>query len=318
MIQRGGSALLIVVALFVAVINTVYVGNNTIYASGLAEKRRKAHHAILTNTPPKGGWDAQGANGVNIRVGVVYAAEFTSRSTGIDVLKVYKLLDFATLFALVIGFAAFLGRRCGPTMALAGTLYLAAILPLTYEFHAFHPWDKPSWLLWLVGIWACAERRLAIVALATIVGVVVKYDILTLPLLYVLAWTTRTERVRPILEGGTVLAAGLLVFVALNHLLPGGHAPRDAAATAMRNLADLARSHITYAPLLAFTLPLLLAAIGWPKGDRFARAAFITALLTALPLFLLTNFREVRAEIMLLLLMAPLSLAGLARITPRT
>lgn len=313
---RLAMLLLLALALFVAVTNTVYVGDNTIYSSGLAEKRRFAHDILLNNAPPPGGWAAHGANGMNIRVGVVYAAEAASRVFRIDVLTIYRLIDLATLTLLVTTFAAFINRLAGPRDALLATLYLASILPLTYEFHVFHPWDRPSWLFWMAGIWACQARRPLLLAAIVILGVTVKYDIIVLPLLYILAWSRRDDLVRPLLQGAAIMACGLATFVALNYLLPGGHSERDVGSFLARNWSYALRAHVTYAPTLAFLLPATLALIGWRNGDRFARAAFLSAIVVAVPLVGLTNFEEVRAEIMLLLLMAPLALAGLSRLLP--
>lgn len=306
--------LLLALALFVAVTNTVYVGENTIYANAVAEKRRVFHDAVLNNAPPAGGWSAHGANGMNIRVGVVYAAEAASRLSGIDVLKLYKLIDLVSLIALVVAFTAFVARLAGPRGALLATLYLAAILPLTYEFHVFHPWDKPSWLLWMAGIWATHARRPLLLAAIVVIGVTVKYDIIVLPLLYILAWCRRDDLAKPLLQGAVIMACGLATFVALNLLLPGGHSERNIAAALVRNFSYALRAHVTYAPTVAFLVPAILALIGWTSGDRFARSAFLTAIAVAGPLVALTNFEEVRAEIMLLVLITPLALVGLGRV----
>ena len=72
--------------------------------------------------------------------------------------------------------------------------------------------------------------------------------------------------------------------------------------------------NLRYPPLLAFGLPLGLAIYGWRTGDQFSRAGFLMALAILLgPLFLLTNFEEVRAEMGALFLLLPLALAGLER-----
>jgi hypothetical protein len=66
------------------------VGNVTIYAKELEQKREDLHHAILANEAPGGkSWAAAGAATTNLRVGVVYLAEGIRKTSGLSLSKVY-------------------------------------------------------------------------------------------------------------------------------------------------------------------------------------------------------------------------------------
>lgn len=311
------TAVFVLLSVFIALMNTKYVGEHTIYSGESREVRLRFHQNLLTNTAPPNGWGAVGANGTNIRVGVVYVADAVSRLSGIDVLKVYRLLDLTFLSVLLVGLGLYLKRLTDPGMALIGYLYVAAMLPLTYEFHAFHPWDRVSWVLWLIGIWFCYTDRPVLLGLTVVVGVVVKYDIVVLPLLYALTHLRRTAYVRPLLVTGLTTTVGLAVYVTLLINIPGGNEPRGVLTQLSRNLSQFLESPLIYPPVMVFAIPIGLAVLGWRNADRFARASSAMAALTAVPLVALTNFQEIRAEVMLLLLLLPCALVGLTRLLER-
>ena len=67
-------------------------------------------------------------------------------------------------------------------------------------------------------------------------------------------------------------------------------------------------------PTLAFGLPIVLAILGYKSSDQFIRASVWFARMITVILIAASNFEEVRAEQMLIPLLAPAALYGLRRI----
>jgi len=297
-----------------------WVGDSTIYAERWVAAREEAHAALLHNRLPAGApsWESVGMNGLNVRVGVVYLAEGIHRVSGIRVVHVYHLIDSAALFASFLLLFVLLARRAPASHALIGVLFVATVLPLTYFLHRYHPWDRASMCLWIGLIMLLERRRLGAFALLLPLAVVVKYDVAVLPGLYFLLEVDREHWSRVTLRTIALLVLSFGTYALLLHLLPGGAEPRHPLAQILRNLTVLREMHLRYPPLLMFGGAAALAAYGIPVADRFARACAIFSLVVAVPLAVLTNFVEVRAETMLLLLLLPAMMAGLDRLLAGT
>ena len=289
-----------------------YVGGETIYAPEISAERDLAHQLILTNQLPTGRtWSSYGLAGDNARALTVYLAEGIHRSLDLSLRKTYFLIDTLALFASLLGLYAFLRTFAIPALALLGLLYFCLVLPLTYALHVFHPWDRLSVLCWIGSLYFLSTNRLWAFAAILVVGILVKYDMVLLPVLFFLAYWRRERAVRV-----SAITLGLLLlsfgtYVALSLHFGAGVGPRDPWHQVTRNLRHLTEQPLLYPPFLAFTLPCLLAVLGWRTADRFARAAAVFGGLLVVPLFLATNFAEVRAEVPLLLLWLPCALAGL-------
>ena len=164
------------------------------------------------------------------------------------------------------------------------------------------------------GLRRASTRSLLVAAVAT------KWDAVVLPGLYVLAWAT-SENWRSVIGKAAVLfAVSISTYALLRLLLPGGFAEKDLMEILLFNLKDILVRHITYPPVLAFTLPVILLFIGIWRADRYSRASAVFGLLIFLPLFLGTVFREVRAEMIVLIAILPAALHGITRTldTPAT
>jgi hypothetical protein len=299
-----------------------WVGYSTIYADAFVANRLIIHNAVLHNEPPPGKkWDDIGGNSTNVRIVAVYLAEGLHRVTGLPVPKVYVLLDTVALFASLLVLFAYLRKWVSAPLCLVGVLYFGITAILTYQRHYFHPWDRLSLLCWLLGAIFVRDDRFGGLAVLLPVAVGVKFDIVALPVLYWLARCTR-ERWRSVTL--RALALALLsgaTMLALTRLLPGG-ADKLGSRTLweftrwqlVQNWRDFTGLWMAYPPLLAFGLPLLLASVGLRGADRFLRASFLFSICLCVPLILHTNFVEVRAEVMILVLVLPTALLGLARL----
>lgn len=307
-------ALLVLLAGVVTIIEVNFVGDATLYSLHNNATREESHERIVHNRAPEGGWGAEGLNGTNIRIAVPYLVEFLHQVTPFRVLQLYKGVDTICLWLSLIVFFAYLQKWFTVREGLIAWLYLAAILPLTFAFHSYHPWDRPSFLAWLLAFWAARSQRFWLFCLVSAVAVLIKYDAAILPVFYLLANFDRKNWLKILVQAGALGVGLLAIYAGLRALLPGGFAPHDFGAIALRNLAMIARNPISYTPFLAFGLPVLLGIFGYKIADRFVRASFCFGGIILALLFIATNFEEVRAEIMVFPLLAPAALLGVRRL----
>ena len=320
-------AAFIVLCLFTLLATVVlqrWIGALTVYAPDVEAKRLELHSAILANKPPAGRtWESLGARNTNTRVATVWLAEEMHRIVGVPVLKAYFVIDTASLWISLLLLFWLLRQWFEPIYCVVGVLYFIAILPLTYLFYFFHPWDRLSQCLWIL-IFLCIKREwLGGLAMTLAASMVVKYDTVPVPAIYWLANVTRATLVPVTLRalGLSVLAIGILM--GLVALFPAGaSAPPsvgDAWARIAYNIESLAKMKLIYPPLLMHGLPTVLALVGWSRADRVARSGVVVGLACLVPLwFAGSNFHEVRAQAPLTVLLLPAALFGLQRILGRS
>src|SRR5437868_11233242 len=185
-----------------------WIGEVTLYQPALAERKMALHEAILRNRLPEHtSWTQLGAaNGSNIRIAPVYFAEAVWRATGLSVLKTYKLIDTIALFVTFLLLFAYLHQTSSTVYALVGLLYVAAILPLTYFFAYFQPWDRPSLVCWLALLMLLRRQRLVAFTVLLAFSITIKYDTLLLPGLYLFANATRRNWRQPALRSALMCA----------------------------------------------------------------------------------------------------------------
>jgi len=297
-----------------------WIGALTVYAPDVEAKRLELHSAILANQPPAGGtWESLGARNTNTRVATVWLAEEMHRIAGIPVLKAYFAIDTLSVWISLLLLFWLLREWFDPICCLVGMLYFVSVLPLTYLFYFFHPWDRMSQCLWIL-IFLCIKRGwFTGLAVTLAASMVVKYDTVPVPAIYWLANVTRTAFVSVTLKALGLSLMAIAILVGLVALFPAGAStppnPGDALARMAYNVESLARMKLIYPPLLMHGLPALLAFVGWSRADRVARAGVIVGLAVLVPLwFAGSNFHEVRAQVPLTILLLPAALFGLQRI----
>lgn len=288
-----------------------WIGDVTIYQPVNRAKAEVLHRSILANEPPAGlAWDSLGANGTNIRVGAVFIAEGVHRAVGLSIPKTYLLLDTIFLAVGILLFARFLATWFRDEYVLLGTLYLIAVLPLTYFLVSYHPWDRLALVFWTMMLLALRTNRLLLFALLLPLSVVIKYDTVVLPGLYFLANVTPATWRRTTLTTLGLFVLSFGTFFGLITMLPGGFAAHSIAKQIASNIDHMREFSLWYPPLLAFGVPLLLAGIGFRHADRFQRACAVFGILLFVPLFLQAFFAEFRAQVPSLLLLLPCALRG--------
>ena len=297
-----------------------WVGDSTIYAKSLEQKREEMHFGILSNEAPGGGsWGAVGGLSIQTRVGVVYLAEGLRNLTGLSVAKIYKLTDTFFLFLTLLALFFYLRRWLPDTFCLVGVLYFSVCLPLTYPFQLFHPWDRPQLALWIGLLYLVAERRLLLVALGLALSILVKFDTVLLPFFYFMVHYSRRQWARVILESGMLTVVAFGTYGALGWYFP---APLDvsrftlagAYETLVENLRALMSMNMRFPPLLVHLLPLLLALTSVRSQARFAQASVIFAIALSLVFILFTRYEEVRAHMVVLVLLLPSALLTLSQL----
>ena len=208
----------------------------------------------------------------------------------------------------------YLLRTSPSSYAIIGVLYFAAIMPLTYFFAYFHPWDRVSLVCWIILLMLLRSERLVWFTCLLAFTITVKYDVILLPGLYLLANITREKRSRVVLHTAVMFAVAFGVWLGLRFLIHDGFEPRNILGQAHRNLVQMRKNFLCYPPTLGLLLPAILAFIGFRNSDSFSRASVLFGILLLIPLFLATNFIEIRAELPVLVLMLPSAMIALHRL----
>ena len=294
------------------------IGRETVYSEELEARRLLIHDAILKNRLPDGveSWAELGANGINIRIATVFLAEAMHRILGISVDHSYWFIDTISLFLALILIYYFFSHWLPPNYAVLGVLYVGTVLPLTYLFVLFHPWDRLSLLSWVVLLILVRDRRTVLLAIALAFSVTIKYDVVLVPGLYWLAHVNRRRFVRTSLETAALFVVSFGVYFGLRAVFPGGFGGTNMTGHIVQNLeriVELARYFppIAYPPLLVFFLPVLLIIFRFPKDDQFLAASIVFSGGLLCYFFIASRFEEVRAHMPLLIMTLPAALLGL-------
>ena len=299
-----------------------WVGELTIYNEKLREKRALMHKAMINNELPEGKtWGDYGANGINRRIFVVYLAEYVHRLSGLSLCHVYKAFDYIFLFLCFPCIFFYLRNWVDEEYCLIGILYTAVVFVMTYHFHYFHPWDRISLLSWILLIYLIRERRTVLFAVLLAFFVTIKYDVKVAPFLYFLYNYSKLDRRK------TIFITILLFFISfgmdelLMLLFPmvDVQYPFTESIISIKNQIAInyrhfKQLHFAYPPLLMFLIPCLLAPAYWDKKDKFTKSSVLFAFLLFIPHSLFANFREVRAETMILVLLLPSALLSLKKL----
>lgn len=300
----------------VAAINVFWVEAATIYSPDNAGRREVLHHAVLSGELPAGAasWDELGANTVGLRLAVPWLAERIHVATGVSLGAAYQLIEFvATMGTLALLFLL-LARELPKEHAILGCLYLAAVLPLSAFLHYFQPWDKPALAFWIAGAMLILADAVVPATVVVAIAVLVKFDAVVLPVLYVLANMRRLKPRALALRSLPLWVASIVPFAVLQGLRPAASEPRDLVAQAIDNIAAFRDTWFAYPPMIGFLLPVTLGALGFSRASREQRSMYVFALGVLGILAATTNFVEIRAEFAPLTLMLPCALVGLGRI----
>ena len=300
----------------VTLTNQMWVGRSTIYSDSKVDARERLHGIVFANRLPDGvpSWSSIGANGMNVRVLTVWVAEGLHRATGQPLARCYWALETAALFLCCLLLFAFVQSCTGTGFAFCALLFYGSVLPLTYLFHYFHPWDKPSLAAWLGALICARHQRWGILAVVLTVGMFIKYDLIIFPLLVFLAERRHSGWRKSLTVAASLFLLALSVHVFLRWIVPGGFEPRPWIDQVALNLRGFRMYPLQYPPFLALGIPALLAAVGYSRADDFARAGIATAAVMVVLFFFQVNFVEFRTQVALLPLLLPGAAYGARRL----
>lgn len=313
-VRAFASALLLCLMAAITLAMQSWVGDQTIYAKALDDKREAFHFAILKNEAPGGGsWSSVGAQSIQKRVGVVYLAEYIRAHSSLTVKQIYKLLDSVFLFLALIGLYFFLRNWLPDLYCLVGVLYFSSFLPLTYHFQLFHPWDRIQLAGWILLLWLIYTRSFFALAVVLILSILIKFDTVLLPFLYGLVHFRRTDKLRVAVEVGLLLTVGFGTYVALGVMFP---APLDQSHFTIHGVLSMFEANtraigelrLRYPPLLVYMVPLALVFFGLRSRPRFVWASVVFGLMLTLIYATFIHYEEVRTHIVVLVLLLPAAL----------
>ena len=220
----------------------------------------------------------------------------------------YLALQFAAIFGFLAIFDRFQRTWLPPAWAVAGTLFAAALHPITYRFYWYQP-DSPTDLFaWALGGWLTVTGRdawlLPLVALATLN----RETAVFIPVMYVALRWNDPARDRMFLRAAGMFVCWLVPFLGIRSLVGERRWTVDIAEVMRDNLQP---SWILYAG--AFLLPLVtLPWIGWSRRPPELRRLALALLATYLPLqFVFGRIREVRLLLPLAVALVPLAMLAL-------
>jgi hypothetical protein len=303
----------------ISAVNVLWIGSATIYSPEREAQRAMLHRAVLDGELPEGAasWSSLGANSIALRPGVPWLADKLSRSMHLDLGRSYQFIEFASVMLALAVLFGLLRRTLTLPMALIGCLYVSALLPLSYFMHYFHPWDKTSLALWLTAVVLLLADRVFTASLIIALAVVVKFDVVVIPMLYVLLFARAMHWRRFLPRLALLCGAAVIPFTALLMLRPAAEEPRDLVEQFTQNAQTFVDKWYMYPPLIGLALPMIMGAIGFRRASHDERALYVFAITIAAILFVTTNFIEIRAEFVPMALSLPCAAHGLDRFFDR-
>jgi hypothetical protein len=299
----------------ISIVITKWVGDLTIYADSVSDRRLLAHTAILNNEAPGGGtWKQAGMNSTNVRVATVYVASKLSSLTSLSINRTYALIDLLCLMASLAMIFRIHALWLSSEQAFAGIFLFAALLPLTMLFAYFHPWDRPSLLLWSLMIYFAATERFVLFVCMLALAVVVKFDSITAAALLIFVGFSRQHNFQVLGKFFIASIVGLSMVILLTSLIPNGFEPVDYLALAKKNLASALSMGPFYPPLLVYGLLVPAGLVGWQESHGMPKRLFVCGLALLVPHVLFTNFEEIRAQVGSIVCMLPLAVVGLTKL----
>jgi len=318
--------LLVAFAFVITMVLQGWVGRHTIYEDSLNELRLEFHNAILEDKLPEWypAWATPGSNATTARVFVVFLADLIHQITGLDLNRIYWLIDSTCLFAIIIALLTYLKKWFDNLYCTIGVLYFCSILPLTYFLYDFHPWDRLSLLVWIFLLYLIREEKIVAFVGVLAISITIKADTVLLPGLYFLYRISREHWQKTSVTTLFMFTVSFGVYFLLLYMRPGGTDSgiyEQVLIQVKRNFGDMLGYHLKYPPFLGLSIPVLLAFLGLrsKEKDRFALACTIFAFALVVPSFLFARFVEFRLLMPVLVLMLPSSLLGLKLILqPKT
>ena len=307
-------------SLILSITLQIYIGNANIYFSREASGNSywvDQHEGVLRNQLPNGKtWDGIGMNGVNIRIGVVYFADWISKFIRWPIMKTYRWIDNCFLVATFFFLYFVLELWLGSNRAFIGVFYYAFSQITSYFPLHWHPWDRPSHFLWLLSLFLLFKKRDILLWLIVMLGMLIKYDLIMISGVYFLANISKTNWRKPLVVSCLLFFSCASLLWLLIQIFPGGFPDTAKGESHFSkliafNIQKFLEVPLAYPPLLVFSLPLLLGFWGWKKASQFEKSGYLIGSFALPGYFCTSYFGETRAEMPLLLMILPCALRAI-------
>ncbi|MGD8276970.1 MAG: hypothetical protein PVH00_03040, partial [Gemmatimonadota bacterium] len=241
----------------IASVNVFWVGGATLYSASMQERRESLHRAVLSGELPAGvgSWNEVGANTAALRPAVPWLAEQTASVTGLRLATAYQLIEWTSIAIAIAMLFLILHRFVSLERALIGCLYVGVVLPLSYMAHYFQPWDKPALALWLAAAFLLLTDAVIPAGAVIALAVLVKFDAVVLPALYMLLYAGRGKASRFATRSAYLWLTALVPFALLQWLRPGASEPRHPVGQLTANAGVFREMWYAYPPMIGFLLP---------------------------------------------------------------
>jgi len=326
---------------FIAVLTTSlqhWVGSATLYSDTLAAMRQETHDIIVRREAqtPDSNLLELGSYGNECRIVIPWLVEGLARFAGnrsSDIPAIYYYVDYICLYLSFLLFWLYLRHWFDELRSLLGLAYVAVALITTYSEHFFHPWDRPTFVLWIAMAMLVREDRLWAYLAVLALTLCTKFTAVLFPGFYALVKGLGWAQIRRPRFYLSLLAQGMVIvacYAFLNHFafISGSALATSYFDKAQKVIAEnwkiIAAYKFAHPVFLLIACPLMLIPFGWPDLDHYMRSCVKFAILFLLIHFLISFFVESRAQAGVLIFLMPPALRGLdallgdeSRIEPR-
>ncbi len=319
-----GLALLIYIAVLTTTLQH-WVGQSTLYSAENAAIRLKVHDLLVRRSAetPTTNLSTLESYGNERRVVIPWLAESITRIVGrreTTLPAVYYYLDYAFLYLSFLLFWFYLRRWFGGVDCLLGLSFLAVAMITTYHVHFFHPWDRATFLLWLILTMLVRDDRMAAYLPVLALALCTKFTAVLFPLFYLLL---RLKDRSPLRDRRTwlMLGAQMVVIFLCNALLnyvsfvPASRLA-DSYLALTRNIMRMdayfaVQLRFAHPAFLMFVCPAMLITWRWKHLNDFMRRSSLFGAFVLVVHFAFSYFVESRAQAVALIFLIPPALSSL-------
>jgi hypothetical protein len=315
---------------FIAVLTTSlqhWVGQSTIYSEKYASIRPKVHDLLVRRTGETADNNLRDLEsfGNERRVVIPWIAEGLVRLVGnreTSLPAIYYYMDYLFLYLSFLAFWFYLRRWFDQVYCLLGLSFLAVVFITTYHLHFFHPWDRPTFLLWIILAMLVRDDRMLIYLPVLALTLCTKFTACLFPVFYLMVnakrgWLSLNRRVWSMVavQAGVILACNFL----LNYL---SITPAEKlVGTYLSLMEDIFRMDLYFFSLymfahpafLMFICPVFLIPWRWKELDHFMRSSALFGGGVLLVHLCFSYFVESRALAVALVFLIPPAMRSLEK-----
>lgn len=192
----------------------------------------------------------------------------------------YVFLDLSGIFFLLVGVFKILEQWFRREYALLGSLFCAAVLPVTFFEHYYQPWSFWEAALYSFGLWLVSKNRRVwlggIVFLASInreTGLILAAAFFVISFHFQTFKESRAANWQTIKWTGLYFGIWALVFISLRLIRPASSEVESIAQIFQHNIQPVFLAKTALNLMLFLGAFWLLAVKGWRNSPKFLRRA---------------------------------------------